>query len=108
MMSDGQERLKNRGKVALVISPTADQSAVESQLRAVGITIGERISVRDADIARPKGASWRGCGYVAVVAAGGDGTIGAAVSQIAESDVPLGILPLGTSNDVARSLGVPL
>ncbi|HEX5441119.1 MAG TPA: diacylglycerol kinase family protein, partial [Ktedonobacterales bacterium] len=44
----------------------------------------------------------------AVVAAGGDGTIGAAVSQIAESDVPLGILPLGTSNDVARSLGVPL
>jgi diacylglycerol kinase family enzyme len=108
MMSNGQERLKNRGKVALVISPTADQSAVESQLRAVGITIGDRMMVGDADVARPKGASWRRRGYVAVVAAGGDGTIGAAVSQIAESDMPLGILPLGTSNDVARSLGVPL
>ncbi len=108
MTSDGQEKGKRRGTVALVSSPTADQSAVESHLQAVGITIGERMTVRDMDIARPRGASWRRRGYAAVVAAGGDGTIGAAVSQIAESDLPLGILPLGTSNDVARSLGIPL
>ncbi|HEY7340479.1 MAG TPA: diacylglycerol kinase family protein [Ktedonobacterales bacterium] len=108
MKSDGQARGKSRGTVALVISPTADYNAVESQLRAVGITIGERVTVGDVDVRRPLGAFWRRRGYAAVVAAGGDGTIGAAVSQIAESDVPLGILPLGTSNDVARSLGVPL
>jgi diacylglycerol kinase family enzyme len=108
MMNEGQERLKNRGTVALVISPTADPNVVESRLRAVGIAIGERMMVGDGDIQRPRGASWRRRGYAAVVAAGGDGTIGAAVSQLAESDVPLGILPLGTSNDVARSLGIPL
>jgi YegS/Rv2252/BmrU family lipid kinase len=42
------------------------------------------------------------------VAAGGDGTIGAAADWIAGTGALLGILPLGTSNDVARSLGIPL
>jgi YegS/Rv2252/BmrU family lipid kinase len=43
-----------------------------------------------------------------IVAAGGDGTIGAAADWIAGTGALLGILPLGTSNDVARSLGIPL
>jgi len=54
------------------------------------------------------GRHWQGRGYAAVVVAGGDGTVGAGATQVAESSLPLGILPLGTSNDVARSLGVPL
>jgi undecaprenyl-diphosphatase len=43
-----------------------------------------------------------------IVAAGGDGTIGAAAGWVAGTGALLGILPLGTSNDVARSLGIPL
>ena len=42
-----------------------------------------------------------------VVAAGGDGTVGAAANAIGSTGAVLAILPLGTSNDVARSLGVP-
>lgn len=42
-----------------------------------------------------------------VVAAGGDGTVSAAADAIAETSHVLGVLPLGTSNDFARSLGVP-
>jgi undecaprenyl-diphosphatase len=42
-----------------------------------------------------------------VIAAGGDGTVCMAVNAIAESDALLAIVPLGTSNDVARSLGIP-
>jgi YegS/Rv2252/BmrU family lipid kinase len=42
-----------------------------------------------------------------VIAAGGDGTVGAAADELAGSGTLLGILPLGTSNDVARSLGIP-
>lgn len=42
-----------------------------------------------------------------IVAAGGDGTVGAAASHVAHTDAVLAIIPLGTSNDVARSLLVP-
>lgn len=42
-----------------------------------------------------------------VIAAGGDGTVSAAANAIAGSDALLAIIPLGTSNDVARSLGIP-
>ena len=41
-----------------------------------------------------------------VVAAGGDGTIAAAAKALAGSDTPLGILPLGTANNIAKSLGI--
>jgi diacylglycerol kinase (ATP) len=42
-----------------------------------------------------------------VVVGGGDGSIQAAVPALLEAGLPLGILPLGTANNVARSLGLP-
>ena len=45
-----------------------------------------------------------------VVAAGGDGTINEVVAGLLAVDDPpdLGVLPFGTGNDLARSLGIPL
>lgn len=43
----------------------------------------------------------------AVVVGGGDGTVSAAAAAAAESDLALGILPLGTMNFFARSLNIP-
>jgi YegS/Rv2252/BmrU family lipid kinase len=43
-----------------------------------------------------------------VVAAGGDGTLSAVVDGLANSNVPLGILPTGTTNVVAQELNIPL
>ena len=42
------------------------------------------------------------------VAAGGDGTVNALASVVAGTDIPLGILPVGTLNHFAKDLGIPL
>ncbi|MCE5248847.1 YegS/Rv2252/BmrU family lipid kinase [bacterium] len=47
-------------------------------------------------------------GYDAVYAAGGDGTINDVASGLVKRPTPLGIIPLGTGNGLARSLGIPL
>ena len=44
----------------------------------------------------------------AVVIGGGDGTLNAAAPALLETKLPLGIIPLGTANDLARTLGLPL
>ena len=41
-----------------------------------------------------------------VIAAGGDGTIRKTVTRMAGRKCPIGILPLGTANNIARSLGL--
>lgn len=41
-----------------------------------------------------------------VVAAGGDGTVTRVALELAGSDIPLAILPLGTANNIARALGL--
>jgi diacylglycerol kinase family enzyme len=41
-----------------------------------------------------------------VVAAGGDGTIAMAARLLAGRGIPLAILPLGTANNIAKSLGI--
>lgn len=46
-------------------------------------------------------------GWDVVVAAGGDGTMGEVVNGIAGSGVALGLLPLGTGNDLARTFRIP-
>lgn len=42
-----------------------------------------------------------------VVVAGGDGTLNAAAPGLISTGLPLGILPAGTANDLARTLAIP-
>lgn len=47
-------------------------------------------------------------GYRIFVAAGGDGTISELASHLVNKDVVMGIIPCGTGNSLAKSLGIPL
>jgi YegS/Rv2252/BmrU family lipid kinase len=42
-----------------------------------------------------------------IVVAGGDGTLHSMLPEVIERKVPLGVIPLGTANDFARSLQLP-
>ncbi|WP_030904529.1 diacylglycerol/lipid kinase family protein [Streptosporangium amethystogenes] len=44
----------------------------------------------------------------ALVAFGGDGLVHLALQAVAGSGVPLGVIPVGTGNDIAGALGIPL
>ena len=47
-------------------------------------------------------------GCQALIVCGGDGTVRTAATKLLGTDVPLGILPLGTLNRLARDLKIPL
>ncbi len=42
-----------------------------------------------------------------VILGGGDGTLNGAAAALQETQLPFGVLPLGTANDFARTIGVP-
>ncbi len=59
-----------------------------------------------ADLARRE-IQARASGVDAVIAAGGDGTIRQAACALIDSDMPLGIVPLGTGNVLGHELAIP-
>lgn len=82
------------------------REAIEAAMAAAGVTADVRL-VESADIPDAFADAAKADGLDAVVAAGGDGTIGCAAGQLAGTDRPLGILPLGTLNHLARDAGIP-
>jgi diacylglycerol kinase (ATP) len=95
-----------RPRTALLLAnPKARNGGADlDALRAGGIA-AESPADPDADFAE---AIRAGAGrYDLVVIGGGDGTLNACAGALAETRMPFGILPLGTANDLARSLGLP-
>src|SRR5215218_5911789 len=48
-----------------------------------------------------------GSGYQVLILGGGDGSVSSVVDFLANRDTVLGLLPLGTANDFARTLEIP-
>lgn len=100
-------------QVVLVTSPHAGRAARglnrgRQALRRAGLEIVEELTVNDVDRLRQLRRQAEDGATPVVVAAGGDGTVGAVANQLAQSRLVLAVLPLGTSNDFARSLDIPV
>lgn len=76
-------------------------------LEQANIEIAEVVPITQLDGLPIQGSLWKEQGVNLAIAAGGDGLIGGVITHIIESNLPLGILPLGTANDIARSLNIP-
>jgi diacylglycerol kinase family enzyme len=66
------------------------------------------VAVAPGDLDRHCTEAAKAAGVDALVAAGGDGTISTAAAAVAGTDMPLGVLPLGTLNHFAKDAGIPL
>lgn len=98
-------------KTCIILNPAAGKARDLEDVvaRLSRVPNGEiRISSKPGSAARFASAALRK-GFDLVVAAGGDGTLNEVVNGIGENlgDARLGLIPLGTGNDFARTIGVP-
>ena len=85
-------------------------SVTEKRLRelmAAGHLGDELIRTGTPDEARAAAEDAVSRGYDLVVAAGGDGTVGVVAERLLGTRTALGVLPLGSVMNIARSLGIP-
>jgi diacylglycerol kinase (ATP) len=110
-MTDGEEASQSR-RCAVIYNPTkiSDKfrALVEEglQQKGWGDTLWLETSVEDPGGARTKQAV---AAHVdLVIAAGGDGTIRTVADALAHTGIPVGLVPAGTGNLLARNLDLPL
>ena len=93
-------------RVGVVTNPTAGSGKGSSvavglfeALRGAGHSVAELASSEDLSTA---------IDVDALVVVGGDGTAHLGLNIVAGTGIPLGIIPTGTGNDLARAFGIPL
>ncbi|WP_327237410.1 diacylglycerol kinase [Streptomyces sp. NBC_01317] len=102
------------GEITLLVNPTAGRGRgahaarpAAAALRDAGLSVTTVAGVDSADaLRRARDAVAGGTG--ALVAVGGDGMVSLALQAVAGTATPLGVIAVGTGNDFARTLGLPV
>jgi diacylglycerol kinase (ATP) len=99
-------------EIALLTNPTAGQGygarardLALARLREAGLVVRNLVG-RDGDEALDLARACVADGVDALVVWGGDGMVHLGAQAVARTGVPLGIVPAGTGNDVARYLDI--
>jgi diacylglycerol kinase (ATP) len=101
-------------EITLFVNPTAGRGRgahaaqpAASALRAAGFSVRTVLGENAGDaLTRARAAVADGTG--ALIAVGGDGMAHLALQAVAGTRTPLGLVAVGTGNDLARALGLPV
>jgi diacylglycerol kinase (ATP) len=105
---------EERGRAALIVN-TRSRSGERvffralDRLQELGVPLGATYPIRDP-VRLPETVReviGDGSGYGTLILGGGDGSVSSVVDFLAHHHVTLGLLPLGTANDFARTLDIP-
>ncbi|MBN1142686.1 MAG: diacylglycerol kinase family lipid kinase [Deltaproteobacteria bacterium] len=99
-------------KIKLIANPVASRAAPEriEAIRAQLLLAGcePDVTVTSARGDAEQAAALAGAkGFDRILVAGGDGTLNEAINGLVPSPIPVGFIPLGTTNVLALELGIP-
>ncbi|MFE6977322.1 diacylglycerol kinase [Streptomyces sp. NPDC057682] len=101
-------------EITLFVNPTAGSGRgaraaqpAASALRDAGFSV-RTVLGEDADDALRRAREAVAGGTGALIAVGGDGLMSLALQAVAGTTTPLGVVAVGTGNDFARALGLPI
>jgi diacylglycerol kinase family enzyme len=110
-LGSGKARTPAKKRMLLIVNPYA--TTVSDRLKNLvvyalqGRYEVETVATEAQNHATEIGREVRDHGYDVVVAFGGDGTLNEVANGLAGTDVPVSVLPGGSTNVVCRTLGIP-
>ena len=109
---DTESVFQDRGPAALVVntrSRTGERAFFQAldHLQEMHVPLGVTYPIRDPARLPEAVQEVLGDGYEFLILGGGDGTVSSVVDFLADRGTLLGLLPLGTANDFARTLDIP-
>ena len=110
--SDTPSGAQNLGRAALVVntrSRTGERAFFRAldRLQELDVQLGVTYAIRDPARLAETVRDVLDDGYRFLILGGGDGSVSSVVDFLADRDAVLGLLPLGTANDFARTLEIP-
>ena len=109
---DTESVFQDRGPAALIVntrSRTGERAFFQAldHLQEMHVPLGVTYPIRDPARLSEAVQEVLGDGYEFLILGGGDGTVSSVVDFLADRGTLLGLLPLGTANDFARTLDIP-
>jgi len=104
---------KQEHRYLLIVNPEAGSRSTMRALPEIDFLMQERGAAFEFHFTQERGHATRlvqelGDKFDVIVSVGGDGTINEIINGMPDLDKPLGILPIGTGNDFARSCSIQI